>query len=102
MHLNGGELDGARILSPESAQMMQEVQLSNNGDPLEFTLGWRIGEDAEHSYVEHAGGGQGIKDLMRLYPNEGIAIILMSNAAGWDDVAVVEAAANVVFSMMAQ
>ena len=82
--------------------MMQEVQLSNSGDPLEFTLGWRIGEDAEHPYVEHAGGGQGIKDLMRLYPDEGIAIILMSNAAGYDDVAVVEAAANVVFSMMAQ
>jgi CubicO group peptidase (beta-lactamase class C family) len=102
MHLNGGELDGVRLLSPESAALMREVQLSTSGDPLEFTLGWRIGEDAEHPYVEHAGGGQGIKDLMRLYPNEGIAIVLMSNAAGYDELAVVDAAANVVFSMMGQ
>ncbi|MCP4381686.1 MAG: alpha/beta fold hydrolase [Hyphomicrobiales bacterium] len=101
MHLNGGELDGVRILSPESVAMMREVQLSTSGDPLEFTLGWRIGDDAKHPYVEHAGGGQGIKDLMRLYPNEGIAIVLMSNAAGYDDVAVVNAAANVVFTMLA-
>ena len=58
------------------------------------------GEDADHPYVEHAGGGQGIKDLMWLYPNEGIGIILMGNAAGYDDAAAVDATANVVFSIM--
>ena len=100
MHLNGGELEGVRILSPESVTLMQEIQLSTKGEPLHFTLGWFVIDDAEHPYVEHAGGGVGIRDLMRLYPNEGLAIVLMSNAGGYDEVAVVNAAANVVFSML--
>ena len=101
VHLNGGELDGVRILSPESVTLMQEIQLSTKGDPLHFTLGWFVIDDPEHPYVEHAGGGVGIRDLMRLYPNEGLAIVLMSNASGYDEIAVVDAAANVVFSMLA-
>jgi hypothetical protein len=35
---------------------------------------------------------------MRLYPKEGIAVVLMSNAIGFDRNRVVDAAANVVFS----
>ncbi len=99
MHLNGGEFDGVRILSPESVSLMQEIQLSTKGDPLQFTLGWFVTDDSEHPYVEHAGGGVGIRDLMRLYPKEGLAIVLMSNAGGYDELTVVDAAANVVFSM---
>jgi len=100
MHLNGGEFQGVRILSPESVALMQEIQLSTQGEPLHFTLGWFVIDDAEHPYVEHAGGGSGVRDLMRLYPNEGLAIVLMSNAGGYDEVTVVDAAANVVFSML--
>jgi CubicO group peptidase (beta-lactamase class C family) len=100
MHLNGGELDGVRILSPESVALMQEIQLSTAGEPLLFTLGWFIHDDPEHPYIEHAGGGVGIRDLMRLYPDDGIAIVLMSNAGGYDELPVMDAAANVVFSMM--
>jgi CubicO group peptidase (beta-lactamase class C family) len=100
MHLNGGEMDGVRVLSPESVALMQEIQLSTDGEPLLFTLGWFVHDDPEHPYVEHAGGGVGIRDLMRLYPNEGVAIVLMSNAGGYDELPVVDAAANVVFSML--
>ncbi|MBA7470586.1 D-aminopeptidase [subsurface metagenome] len=101
MHINGGEFEGVRILSPESVALMQEIQFSTKGEPLNFTMGWFVVDDPEHPYVEHAGGGVGIRDLMRLYPNEGVAIVLMSNASGYDELAVVDAAANVVFSMMA-
>jgi CubicO group peptidase (beta-lactamase class C family) len=102
MHLNGGELDGVRILSPESVALMQEIQLSTAGEPLLFTLGWFIHDDPEHPYIEHAGGGVGIRDLMRLYPNDGLAIVLMSNAGGYDELPVMDAAANVVFSTMGE
>jgi pimeloyl-ACP methyl ester carboxylesterase len=100
MHLNGGELDGVRILSPESVALMQEMGLSNKGTPLGFGLGWEVIDDVEHPYVEHAGGGYGIQDLMRLYPNEGFAIVIMSNLQGYDHEQVVDAAANVIFSML--
>jgi len=100
MHLNGGEFNGVRILSPESVSLMQEIQLSSKGDPLQFALGWFVNDDPEHPYVEHAGGGVGIRDLMRLYPKEGLAIVLMSNAGGYDELTLVDAAANVIFSTL--
>jgi len=100
MHLNGGEFEGVRILSPESIGLMQKMELSNTGAPLGFGLGWEVIDDAEHPYVEHAGGGYGIQDLMRLYPNERLAIVIMSNLQGYDHEGAVDAAANVIFSML--
>jgi D-alanyl-D-alanine carboxypeptidase len=102
MHLNGGELDGVRILSPESAALMQEMQFATTGDPLGYGAAWRIFDEAEHPFVEHDGGGTGLWAKMRLYPKEGLAIVLMSNASGWNRDKVADAAANVVFSMLGQ
>jgi D-alanyl-D-alanine carboxypeptidase len=102
MHLNGGELDGVRILSPESAALMQEMQFATTGDPLGYGAAWRIFEEEEHPFVEHDGGGTGLWAKMRLYPKEGLAIVLMSNESGWNRDKVADAAANVVFSMMGQ
>jgi CubicO group peptidase (beta-lactamase class C family) len=102
MHLNGGELDGVRILSAEAVVLMQEMQNSTTGDPLGYGVAWRVHDEAEHPYVEHDGGGEGLWAKMRLYPEEGLAIVLMSNASGWNRDRVADAAANVVFSMMSQ
>jgi CubicO group peptidase (beta-lactamase class C family) len=102
MLLNGGELDGVRILSPESVALMQQVQLSNSGEPLAFGLGWHVVEEGEHPYIEHDGGGAGIATKVRLYLKEGFAIALMSNGSGFDRNEVTDAAANVVFSMLGQ
>ena len=74
--------------------------LSSKGTPLGFGLGWFVMDDPEHPYVEHAGDGYGIQDLMRLYPNEGFAMVIMSNFQGYDHEGAVDAAANVVFSML--
>ena len=101
MHLNGGELDGVRLLSPEAVAQMQEMQYSTQGDPFGWGLGWIVADEGEHPYVEHDGGGVGLWDKVRLYPEEGLAIVLMSNASGWDRVRVADAAASVVFSMPA-
>jgi CubicO group peptidase (beta-lactamase class C family) len=102
MHLNGGELDGTRILSAEAAALMQEMQNSTAGDPLGYGVAWRVFDEAEHPYVEHDGGGVGLWAKMRLYPQASLAIVLMSNASGWNRDRVADAAANVVFSMMGQ
>jgi hypothetical protein len=99
MHLNGGELDGVRILSSEAVAMMQEMQYSTSGDPLGFGVSWFVHDEAEHPYIEHDGGGTGLWAKMRLYPQQGLAIVLMSNASGWDRNKVADAAANVVFTL---
>jgi CubicO group peptidase (beta-lactamase class C family) len=102
MHLNGGELDGVRILSPESVALMQEMQKSTAGDPLGYGAAWRVFDDAEHPFVEHDGGGEGLWAKMRIYPQEGLAIVLMSNQSGWNRDQVADAAANVVFTLTGQ
>lgn len=99
MHLNGGELDGVRTLSPESVSLMQEMQLTTKGEPLGYGLSWFVTPEGEHPYIEHDGGGVGLWDKMRLYPKDGVAIVMMSNGKGFDRDRVVDAAANVVFSM---
>ena len=102
MHLNGGELDGVRLLSPEAVAQMQEMQYSTQGDPFGWGLGWIVADEGDHPYVEHDGGGVGLSGKVRLYPEEGLAIVLMSNESGWDRVRVADAAANVAFSMPGQ
>ena len=100
MLLNGGDFGGVQILSPQSVALMREAQLSISGTPLAFGLGWHVVEKGEHPYIEHDGGGPGIAARVRLYPDEGIAIVLMSNGTGFDRNEVTDAAANVVFSML--
>jgi hypothetical protein len=65
-------------------------------------LAWLVSDEGDHPFVEHDGGGAGIWDKMRLYPEDGLANVLMSNAQGFDKVRVADAAANVVFSMPGQ
>jgi len=83
-HLNGGEFGGVRILSPDSVSLMQEILLSNTGTPLGFGIGWIVSDETPHPYVEHPGSGYGSQALMRLYPNEGFAVVIMSNFEGYD------------------
>jgi D-alanyl-D-alanine carboxypeptidase len=98
MMLNEGELDGVRILEPESVALLQEVQNSTSGEPLEIGLSWHFGEDAEHPYVEHDGGGT-FQTKLRLYMKDGFAVAIMANGSGFDRDELANAAANVVFSI---
>ena len=100
-HANGGEIDGVRILSTESAAAMRGAQLSNDGEPLSWGLGWSVNDAAEHPFIEHDGGGTGMSTKMRIYPESGVSILMMSNAQGWNMAKTADAAANVVFTMMA-
>ena len=100
MMLNEGELYGVRILAAESVTLLQEVQPSTSGEPLGIGLSWHFGRDAEHPYIEHDGGGQGIQTKLRLYIKDGFAVAIMANGAGFDRNELADAAANVVFSTM--
>ncbi|HLL39600.1 MAG TPA: serine hydrolase domain-containing protein, partial [Rubrobacteraceae bacterium] len=60
LHLNGGQIDGARLLSPESVAEMQRI--TSRGGKRDFGLGWfRPREAAQRrpAFVEHLGGGAG-------------------------------------------
>ncbi len=100
MMLNEGELDGVRILAAESVALLQEVQNSTSGEPLGIGLAWHFGEDAEHPYIEHDGGGT-FQIKLRLYMKDGFAVAIMANSAGFDRNELADAAANVIITMLA-
>lgn len=47
-------------------------------------LGWHIGTLNGIGYFYKEGGGGGFHNLMRLYPAQGIATVVMTNATGVD------------------
>ena len=78
--LHSGELEGARILSPQSVAMMTAVpdtlaEVSGS----EHGLGWLFVADRGRVRLQHDGGGPGFATTMRLYPEEDLGIVIMAN-----------------------
>lgn len=83
MHLDGGVApDGTRVLSAESVRAMQtrEVdlpRLAGMGDA--WGLGWELFDSAQGTVVAHDGGTIGQAAFLRVVPEAGIAIAMLTN-----------------------
>jgi CubicO group peptidase (beta-lactamase class C family) len=85
LHARGGELDGVRVLSERAVREMQVVSVA--GRPFDHGLGWfRKPSDrgAAHPFVQHYGGGGGYHNLLRLYPDAGVGVVVMGNSTAYD------------------
>lgn len=86
MHLADGLApDGTRLLSPASARAMRERQVDHPaaiGAPAGRGLGWTLAP--QPAVVEHGGDTIGVMALLRMVPEQGIAVALLANgdAAG--------------------
>jgi CubicO group peptidase (beta-lactamase class C family) len=93
LHLNGGQANGTRrLLSPESVAMMQRI--TPRGGKRDFGLGWfRSGEAAQRrpTFVEHLGGGAGFWNVMRLYPEVSLGVVMMGNTTRYDHESLLDA-----------
>ncbi|HEX7304442.1 serine hydrolase domain-containing protein [Lentzea sp.] len=84
MHMN----DGAEVLSPESVRAMQEVQvrvpdLALMGDA--WGLGWEMFHHPQGTVIGHDGGTIGQNAFLRLVPEQGVAIALLTNGGNTFD-----------------
>ncbi len=72
-----------RLLTAESAAAMRT--LTTRGEQLTTGLGWwrRHEADDGSGLVEHLGGGGAYRNLMRLYPNAGQALVLFGNLTNY-------------------
>jgi hypothetical protein len=84
--LEGGELEGVRILSPESVDMMtNEGHIAAKGGPASFYkgvehgFGWWIWPDGDRHRIMHSGDGPGFSNIMQLYPEERLGVIVQGN-----------------------
>jgi CubicO group peptidase (beta-lactamase class C family) len=95
-NLNGGELDGQRILSQSSVDtMMHEGYISSSGPQTDWPtqgLGWEICGEGEHG-----GGGPGFGSAIRLLPNESLGIILTANSTNIDREAILALVASLAW-----
>lgn len=79
MHLRDGELDGQRVLTPESARGMRLLEYP--GKPFSHGTGWfRRPTESAGPWVEHLGTGVGFWNVMRLYPGRKRGVVIMSNS----------------------
>lgn len=78
LHLRDGEMDGTRVLAPETARQMRNID--HPGKPFDHGLGWFRPRTGSSAWVEHYGAGAGYWNVMRLYPDRGIGVVIMSNS----------------------
>jgi CubicO group peptidase (beta-lactamase class C family) len=78
LHINDGELDGVRVLQSATARRMRNVEFP--GKPFDHAIGWfRRPTSSPERYVEHFGAGVGYWNVMRIYPDRGLGVAIMSN-----------------------
>ena len=89
-YLNGGELDGQRILSVESVAMLTHeghILPGNTPEAADFKdydemyqgLGWAYVVEDGDFFIGHSGGGPGFAANMRLYPERGLGMVVLAN-----------------------
>ena len=59
-------------------------QRTTAGAPVPMTLGWHVADLRGVRFYYKEGGGGGFHDEMRIYPAQGVATIVMTNATGCD------------------
>jgi CubicO group peptidase (beta-lactamase class C family) len=98
LHLNGGQADGRRLLTEESVAEMQRI--TPRGGKRDFGLGWFRSHEARGrnpSFVEHLGGGAGFWNVMRIYPEESLGVVVMSNTTSYDHDSILDAIVGVTW-----
>src|SRR5262245_46849617 len=79
-HLKAHLPDQKAILKDETIDEMQKATV-NTGGKSGYGIGWQTGESPGGRHVvSHGGGMGGVRTLLRLYPAEKIAIVVLSNA----------------------
>ncbi|MDH5559655.1 MAG: beta-lactamase family protein [Deltaproteobacteria bacterium] len=62
-----------------------EVQKNNLGEDVPMTLGWHVGKsESGERFFYKEGGGAGFHCEMRIYPDEGIASVVMANSTAFN------------------
>ena len=96
LHLGGGQTDGTRLLSEEAAAEMRRIV--PRGGKRDFGLGWFRSHEAREqrpAFVEHLGGGAGFWDVMRIYPEESLGVVVMGNITSYDHESICDAIVSV-------
>jgi hypothetical protein len=70
-----------RLLKQSSLQKMWTVYRLNNGmpNPAHYGFAWRINQQNERLVLEHSGAWQGFTCNISRYPNDSLAVVVLTN-----------------------
>jgi CubicO group peptidase (beta-lactamase class C family) len=78
-HLNGGMVNGRRVLRQDLLEQFHSIQFAHHGQRTGYTLGlWR--EVVSNTYsLYHSGGGRGFGSHLIIYPDLGVGVMVLTN-----------------------
>ena len=79
MHLNGGQLDGVRIISPEGHQLLTSTKYGSKQTKYGICYAFYENRWTGRRSIEHSGGQLGFVSLMILIPETGTGILIAQN-----------------------
>lgn len=92
LHLNGGEVDGERIVPSSAVERTHRrvVPLEGGVSAVEgdavshaaYALGWQVQDYRGHRMLQHGGGIDGFTSLMAIYPEDDVGVVVLSNRLG--------------------
>jgi CubicO group peptidase (beta-lactamase class C family)/4-amino-4-deoxy-L-arabinose transferase-like glycosyltransferase len=71
-----------RLLRPETRRLMWQSQLTRDGKPTGYGLGWSVAEHRGHREVSHVGAMPRVSTLLYIRPDDRCAVALMANLEG--------------------
>jgi CubicO group peptidase (beta-lactamase class C family) len=83
MHINGGALNGTRILREESARIMQSLTVdSDEAAGRKYGVGWWGDSSIGRRNFSHSGGGPGMAVMLSAYPDDNTITVVLTNYFG--------------------
>src|SRR5438128_690048 len=83
MHINGGVLNGTRILREESARIMQNLTVESDEEPgRKYGVGWWGDSSIGRRNFSHSGGGPGMGVMLSAYPDDNTITVVLTNYYG--------------------
>lgn len=93
MHINQGEYNGTRIISDETAALMQRPHSTVPGEPqhpevgyASYGLGLMVTTYHGRKLVQHGGGIDGFISSMSWMPREKLGVVVLTNFSGFNPV----------------
>ena len=74
----------SKLIGIKSKQLLYSQQKTNTGKNIDMTLGWHIDKLNGVTYYYKEGGGAGFHSEMRIYPDNGLASVIMTNKTSFN------------------
>lgn len=76
-------LQTGKLLKPETLEMMFTPQKLKDGKETSYGLGWNIGKrPTGERVIGHGGAQQRVSTFLHMQPEQGLAVVIMSNLEG--------------------